>query len=235
MDKDEYLLRTRECLHDPEGKIWSDDELAGMLHRAAEAYSRDSGMYRGRFRFMTSHDGSFRLPDDFVSFVAAWNSKGFQISAIGTDELSRFYGDYSAVEGDAEFCYEDFGDIGRMRLCPNPHRKQGVKCYYPASYGLVPLSGYGVPVHSQDYGIPVSVHRFRACGDAVYSRKERLEKIHDHAAIVYHAAYQAYTVDSEFQDTGKANFFLSQYRRRVARFGQIMANASGIRNGGRYY
>lgn len=235
MTEKEYLLRIREYLHDPGGKIWSDDELSKMLVQAAETYSKDTGIFRGKFHFMVNSDGVCMVPKNFLALVAGWNSLGSHIEAIPASELSRFYGNFSVVEGDAEYCYEDFGDIGKMRLCPNPYAKQDVKYYQPASFGLIPFSGYGIPAYGQDYGIPLVVNKFTPCGDAVYIRTEEFEKIPDYMALIYHVVYQAYTIDSDFQNTNKADLYYSQYKRRIAHFGQIKAMVSSVKNGGRYY
>lgn len=235
MTEKEYLLRIREYLHDPEGKIWNDDELTKMLVQSAKTYSKDTGIFRGRFSIMVNSEGSFRLPKDFVAFVAGWNPNGKHINAIPVTEVSRYYGDFSSVEGDAEFCYEDFEDIGKARLCPNPYAKQDVKNYQPDSFGLIPLSGYGIPLHGQEYGLPTVIYKFNSCGDAVYIRTEEFERIPDYIALIYHVVYQAYTIDSDFQNTNKADLYYSQYKRRIAHFGQIKAMVSSVKNGGRYY
>jgi len=236
MTEQEYLLRIREYLHDPEGKIWDDDELTKMLVQAAETYSKDTGIFRGRLLFMVNSDGVCMVPKNFLALVAGWNSLGSHIEAIPASELSRFYGNFSVVEGEAEFCYEDLDSIGEMRLCPNPHKTQDARYYYPnSSFGIPSISSYGIPAYGQDYGIPLVVNKFTPCGDAVYIRAEEFEKIPDYMALIYHVVYQAYTIDSDFQNGSKGALYHSQYKRRIARFGQMKASVSSVKNGGKYY
>ena len=109
----ELIRRIREYLHDPEGKIWNDAELADMIDRAAENYSADTGIFRGHFNFVVDADGGCSLPKNYIGFVSGWTEKGYHIENVSVGELNRFYSNYIATEGDAEFVFEDLDDIER--------------------------------------------------------------------------------------------------------------------------
>lgn len=235
MIEQDYLFRIREYLHDPEGKNWNDEELRTMLHQAADTYSRDTGIFRGIFHFMVNKDGVCKLPKNFISFVAGWNALGNHIEAVPVSELARFYGDYSTVEGEAQFCYEELGNIGEMRLCPNPYKKTNLKSYYPVSFGMIPFSNYGTPRNGESYGIPQIIHKFKSPGNAVYIRTEEFDKIPDYMALIYYTVYQAFTAESDFYNASKADMYYSQYQMRIARFGQIKTSVTSIRRGGKFY
>ena len=76
----ELIYRIREYLHDPDGKIWDDSELAEMIDRAAENYSSDTGIFRGHFNFVVDSDGGCNLPKNYIGFVAGWNDKGYHMA-----------------------------------------------------------------------------------------------------------------------------------------------------------
>ena len=232
----ELKRRIREYLHDPEGKIWDDDELAGRIERAAENYSSDTGMFRGHSLFVVDEDGGWSLPKNYISFVAGWNEKGYHIDNVSAGELKRFYPNYTATEGDAEFVFEDLDDIGRVRFCPNPFKQQNSTIYVPYyPYGLAAAPSYGIPAKAEDYGIPLKIKKFTKVGDVVYVRKERAENIPDYMALVYHVLYQAYNVDSDFSSPEKAALFKAQYRNRIARFCQMKSGNSSIRKRVKFY
>ena len=236
MQTAEYIKLIRAFLHDPDGKVFDDDELTGMLNTAAEAYCKDTGLYRGTFSFLVNEDGTGKAPDDYIEFVAGWNQEGRHIEMISSDELREQYGPYLSVKGTAQFIYEDFDSIGGFRLCPNPYDFQNLVLYVPASpYGIMIFSGYGTPAVRDGYGIPIAMRKHDSVGDASYVRSVGAEQIHDYMAVAYHAAYQAYTIDSDFQDLNKAQLYYSQYRGRVARTAQITHTSPRIRREGKFY
>lgn len=232
----ELIYRIREYLHDPDGKIWDDSELAEMIDRAAENYSSDTGIFRGHFNFVVDSDGGCNLPKNYIGFVAGWNDKGYHIENISVGELNRFYEQYTATDGDAEFVFEDLDDIGRFRFCPNPFKRQNITVYVPYyPYGIPAAPSYGIPTRTEDYGIPLKVCKFTKAGDVVFIRSERAENIPDYMALVYHVLYQAYNVDSDFSSPEKASLYNTQYRNRIARFGQMKSGNSSIRKRGKFY
>ena len=62
-----------------------------------------------------------------------------------------------------------------------------------------------------------------------------IERIQDYMALVYHAVYQAYTIDSDFQDENKARLFYFQYRQRVARVGNVLRSTPRARSEGKFF
>ena len=105
--------------------------------------------------------------------------------------------------------------------------------YYP--YGIPAAPSYGIPTRTEDYGIPLKVCKFTKAGDVVFIRSERAENIPDYMALVYHVLYQAYNVDSDFSSPEKASLYNTQYRNRIARFGQMKSGNSSIRKRGKFY
>lgn len=236
MQTGEYIKIIRAFLHDPDGKVFDDAELTDMLETAAREYCKDTALYRGTFSFIVDENGACKVPDDYLEFVAGWNEDGRHIEAISTDELREQYGPYLSIKGTANFIFEDFDSIGGLRLCPNPYDLQHIDLYVPASpYGIMLFSGYGTPRTRSGYGIPVLIREYDNIGDASYVRAVDAEHIHDYMALVYHAVYQAYTIDSDFQDLNKAQLYFSQYRGRVARTGQITHTFPRVRREGKFF
>lgn len=236
METAELIHRIREYLHDPEGKIWEDSELSEMLDRAAECYSADTGIFRGNFNIMVDSEGVCKLPKNYLSFVAGWNGKGIHIDGISAGELSRFYSQFTTTDGEAEFVYEDLDTIGHFRFCPNPFLRQNITVftsYYP--YGMPSIPAYGIPTRTEDYGIPLVIRKFVKAGDVVFVRKESPENIPDYMALIYHVLYQAYNVDSDFNSPEKSSLYNTQYRNRIARFGQMKPGNSSVRKRGKFY
>ena len=236
MQTSEYIELIRAFLHDPEGKVFDDAELTNMLEDAAHEYCKDTALYRGTFSFLVDENGTCKAPEDYLEFVAGWNQDGRHVEAISTDELREQYGPYLQVKGTANFIFEDFENIGYLRLCPNPYDLQHLVLYVPANpYGIMLFSGYGTPRTRGGYGIPVIIREHDNIGDASYVRSVAPESVHDYMALVYHAVYQAYGIDSDFQDLDKAQLYYSQYRGRVAKTGQIMQSYSRVRQEGKFF
>ena len=98
MKQTEYLARIREFLHDPEGKIWTNEELSDMLASAADTYCEDTGIFRGNFNFLVDASGVFQLPPAYLALVAAWNDNGTvitQTESAGYDVITS--DEYAAV------------------------------------------------------------------------------------------------------------------------------------------
>ncbi len=236
MLRTELIRKIRDWLRDAKGVVWKDSELSAMLDRAAEAWSADTGAYKGRFNIVVSVDGSCELPANYVAFLAGWNVKTQRIEAMSSAELARRHGDYSVRSGLPEYVYEELDSSGRLRFSPNPYEKQSIRVLAPCyPYGIPVLPAYGIPVNTVDYGIPKEIYRFTNVGDVVYIRTESPEKISDPLALVYHVLGQAYDVDSDFADSRKALFFQSQYRARAARFGQVRSANAGARKRGNFF
>ena len=236
MNERDYIRTIRAFLHDPEGKVFDDAELLKMLETAASTYCKDTALYRGAFSFFVDADGIGKLPDDYVEFVSAWSGEGYQIESISVSELADIYGNYISVQGGARFIYEDLDDIGKYRLCPNPFEKENVVSLVSEHpYGITPFPGYGTPVSRRGYGFSTNVRQYQFIGDAAYVRVVPIDRIQDYMALVYHAVYQAYAVDSYFQDENKARLFYSQYRLRVARTGNMLRSTPRIRSEAKFY
>ena len=236
MRRSEYISRIREYLHDPDGKVWSDAELSDMISAAARAYSADTGIYRASSPLAADDDGVCALPENYISFVAGWNRNGEPVEPTTVDDLAWRYGNFSDLRGEVRYVCEDTESLGRIRVCPRPEDGHGTEVYalaYP--YGTVLRACYGIPIHDRDYGIPTVIRRFAACGTAVYVRNEQPENIRDHLAVIFHAAYQAYTMDSDFQDTEKGALYYGQYRRRVSRIGRYFYDSPRVRGGVKFF
>ena len=236
MLRSEYIQKIRLFLRDTKGKIFEDAELLSMLDKAARNYSADTGAYRGKFTFIVSSDRVCTLPGNYLGFLAGWNGDGRHVEPISCNELYRYYGNYSVVSGEPEFVYENIDSIGTFRLCPNPYIQQNLRIYQPYfPYGLVVCANYGIPLWCNDYGIPHKIYRYKNCGEAVYVRLEEAEKISDYMALIYNVLYQAYSVDSEFQNLSKAELYNTQYKKRIARFGQVKNNLATVRRRGKFF
>ena len=236
MTESDYIKTVRAFLHDSEGKVFDDEELLKMLSTAAYTYCKDTALYRGAFHFFVDEKGAGKLPDDYVEILAAWNGEGYHVEPISVSELSCIYGNYISVQGNERFVYEDLDDIGKYRLCPNPYENENVISFVSETpYGITPFPGYGTPISRHGYGFSTDVRQYNFIGDAEYVRVVPIERIQDYMALVYHAVYQAYTIDSYFQDENKARLFYSQYRQRVARIGNILRSTPHIRSEAKFY
>ena len=236
MTAENYLKTIRAFLHDPDGEVFEDSELLKMLDTAARTYCKDTALYRGVFSFFVNDSGVGKLPDDYIEFVAAWNGEGFHVETASADDMSGEYGNYISVKGNPKFIYEELESIGKYHLCPNPYDLQHAVFYVPESqYGIMPFSGYGTPITGNGYGIPVFVRKSDFIGDASYVKYIPFDRIQDYMALVYHAVYQAYTIDSDFQDENKARLFFTQYRGRVARVGNVLRSTPKTRSEAKFY
>lgn len=236
MTEENYLKTIRAFLHDPDGQVFDDSELLKMLDTAAKTYCKDTALYRGAFPFFVNESGIGKLPHDYIELVAAWNDKGFHVEMNSVDGINAEYGDYINVKGDPKYIYEDLESIGGYRLCPNPYDRENVVAFVSDSaYGITPFPGYGTPISNRGYGISADVRQYDFIGDAVYVRSIPFDKIQDYIALVYHAVYQAYTIDSNFQDENKARLFYFQYRQRVARIGNVLRSTPRTRSEAKFY
>lgn len=236
MTEENYLKTIRAFLHDPDGQVFDDSELLKMLDTAARTYCKDTALYRGAFPFFVNESGVGKLPDDYIEFVAGWNDEGLHVEMVSADDLNDEYSNYITVKGHSKFIFEDLESIGEYHLCPNPRDIQNTVVFVSSSpYGITPIAGYGTPISKHSYGIPVDVQQYRFIGDAVYVRAVPADKIQDYMAVVYHAVYQAYTIDSDFQDENKARLFHFQYRQRVARVGNVLRSAPHIRSEAKFF
>ena len=236
MTEENYLKTIRAFLHDPDGEVFNDSELLNMLDTAAKTYCKDTALYRGSFSFFVNDSGVGKLPDDYIEFVASWNGEGFHVEMVSSDDMNDEYGSYLAVKGLPKYIYEDLESIGEYHLCPNPYDLQHVVFYVPESpYGILPFSGYGTPITGNGYGMPVAVRQSDHIGDASYVKSIPFDRIQDYMAVVYHAVYQAYTIDSDFQDENKARLFYTQYRGRVARVGNVLHSVPHTRSEGKFF
>ena len=236
MTEENYLKTIRAFLHDPDGQVFGDSELLKMLDTAAKTYCKDTALYRGNFPFFVNESGIGKLPDDFIEFLAGWNDEGFHIETTSTESLNDEYTNYITVKGHGKYIYEDLESIGQYRLCPNPHDLQNIVVFVSSSaYGITPFPGYGTPISRHGYGISADVRQYEFIGDAAYVRSVPIERIQDYMALVYHAVYQAYTIDSDFQDENKARLFYFQYRQRVARIGNVLRSTPRARSEGKFF
>ena len=236
MKKSQLIEKIRVFLRDTNGKIWSDQELSSFFDNAADAYSADTECFRSQFFFCVNADGICKLPENYLKFLAAWNDNGQKILSISVREIQRFLPDYTSVKGRPDFLYEEMDRIGTIRFSPNPYERQKVAEYSVAGYGIPDhAKTYGIPDHGRSYGIPSSIRIFQKAGDLIYIRRENAENIRDYMALIYHALYQAYNNDSDFHDAEKAEFYKTQYQRRIARFGQMKPANISIRKHRKFY
>jgi len=236
MQKDEYIKIIRGFLHDPQGKVFDNDELETMLKTAADTYCKDTALYRGVFSLYVDSEAVGKLPDDYIEFVAGWNGDGFHLECADVDYLRTQYGHYLAVEGHARFIYEDLDNIGQYRICPNPYKFENLVLYIPENpYGVMLFESYGTAKARKGYGIPVSIAKFDNIGDVAYVKTVSYEAVQDYMALIYHAVYQAYTIDSDFQDADKARLFFIQYRGRVARVGNVIRSVPHVRREANFF
>jgi len=236
MTEENYLKTIRAFLHDPDGQVFDDSELLTMLDTAAKTYCKDTALYRGSFSFFVNENGTGKLPEDYIDFVAGWNRDGFHVEMASSDVLNGEYGNYLTVKGISKYIYEDLENIGEYHLCPNPYDLQNAVFFVPQSpNGILPFPTYGTPITGNGYGIPVFVRQSEHIGDATYVKTIPFDRIHDYIAVVYHAVYQAYTIDSDFRDEAKARLFYTQYRGRVARVGNVMRSMPKTRSEAKFY
>ena len=92
-----------------------------------------------------------------------------------------------------------------------------------------------MPTQTEEYGVPVRFCRYHATSDEQYIRLGIKEDIFDYTAVIWHAAYQAYNMDSDFQNTSLAEMYLTQYRQRVRRAVAVGNNYPRIDRGGRFF
>ena len=217
----EYLSRIRRYLYDPEGDVWSDDELLLLLDEAVRCFCADTGLYRGNVTILTDCSGRAKMPRNYISLVACWNPER-EIKPVSVTALNAERGDYSVAEGMADYAYEDLDSEGTLGFCPNPHRLQHVRVRHPwSAYGIPNLPRYGIPAETETYGIPRIIYRYIPAGDVVYIRVEELEQIADYMSVIYHVLYQAYLSDGDFQDESRAQGYHQIYQSRIARLNQL--------------
>lgn len=217
----EYLSRIRRYLYDPEGEVWSDDELLLLLDEAVRCFCADTGLYRGCISILTDNCGRVKMPRNYISLIAGWNPER-SMKTVSVDVLDCARSDYIIAEGMADYIYEDLDSGGTLRLCPNPNRRQNIRVYKPGGpYGIPVLSGYGIPFKAETYGIPVLICRFISAGDLVYIRVESPERIADYMSIICHVLYQAYLSDGDFQDENRAQGYYQIYKSRIDRLNQL--------------
>lgn len=234
MKLETYLKKIRQHLYDPDGKVWTDDELERMLEEAGRTFCADTGMYRGRISLLADSSGRVRMPRNYISLVAGWNSER-EMKSLSVNALNAERGDYIFAEGMADYIYEDLDSGGTLRLCPNPNGRQDLRVlrpWYP--YGIPNLPGYGIPVNAEDRGIPYQIYHYRPAGDLVYIRVEELERIADYMSIVYHVLYQAYLSDGDFQDESRSQGYYQIYKSRIGRLNQLRTVQS-IRKRSNFY
>ena len=221
MTRSEYLAKIRLYLYDPDGKVWTDAELLQMLDEAVRSFCADSGIYRGRISILTDADGRVKMPGDYISLVAGWNTER-ELQPVSVNALNAERGDYITAEGMADYIYEDLDSGGTLRLCPNPNGLQDVRVLQPwYQYGVPNLPGYGIPVRTDNYGIPVIIYRYRPAGDLVYIRVESLERVADYMSVIYHVLYQAFLSDGDFHDESRSQGFYQIYQSRLGRLNQL--------------
>lgn len=234
MTRSEYLAKIRQYLYDPDGKVWTDDELDRMLDEAVRTFCSDTGMYRGRISLFADTSGRVRMPRNYISLVAGWNPER-ELKTISVNALNAERGDYISAEGMADYIYEDLDSGGTLRLCPNPNGRQDLRVLQPwYPYGIPNLPGYGIPVNVEDRGIPFLIHHYIPAGDLVYIRVEELERIADHMSVIYHVLYQAFLSDGDFQDESRAQGYHQIYKSRIARLNQLRTVQS-IRKRSNFY
>lgn len=236
MKIDKYLERMREFLHDPEGKVWSDDELKDFLNDAAIQYCRDTGSFRSTASIQVDSTGVMKVPADYLEWVAGWNTLDQKIEAVKMDVASQWYGDFMTVKGTPRFVYEDIDSIGSFRLCPIPENSSISITIVVAGQGTPIASDYGIPSNAPSYGVATMFRSTGASvGEMVYVKSESVDKIVDYMAILYLSISMAYDVDSDFQDGGKSSMYYEQYKNRIARFGQIRRGGNPVYRGGRFF
>ena len=221
MKLSEYLAKIRLYLYDPDGKVWTDDELLAMIDEAARCFCADTGLYRGCVSILTDDCGRVKMPGNYIRLLAGWNPE-YRMKTISVTALQAERPDYITAEDMADYIYEDLDDGGTLRVCPNPNRQQNIRAYkmwYP--YGVPVLPRRGVPVKTESYGIPRIIYRFIPAGELVYIRVENLDRIADYMSVIYHVLYQAFLSDGDFQDEKRAQGYYQIYRNRIARLTQL--------------
>lgn len=233
MQREDILKRLRWYLFDVSGAAWTDEELAAMLDRAADAYSFDSGFFRSRFDLLVSEDGQGQFPDSYLSFVAAWNNEGQPIKPATPNELSKYAGNYAEMTGAAQFITGDLSSNGVFRLVPNPAGFSSAVEYDVEPYGVL-IDDWGV-MDDSDYGVCNTLTDFLPAGEVHFVRKGEVEEIKDHTALIYHVLAQAFNADTDFNDPDRASAYFAKYRERISGFVQIRRKAYGRLRGGKFF
>ena len=225
----------REYLHDPDGKVWDEKELTDFLNDAAGQYCRDTGSFRATISIQVDANGVMKAPNDYLEWVAGWNSLDQKIEAVTLDVVADWYGDFMTVKGHPRFIYEDVDSIGSFRLCPIPEGGEGSITIVVIGQGTPVASTYGIP-KAASYGVATKFHGTgSSAGEMVYVKSESVEKIVDYMAIIYLSISMAYDVDSDFQDNRKSAMYYEQYKNRIARFGQIRRGGNQVLGGGHFF
>lgn len=235
MKLEEMVKILRRYSGDTEGKIWSDAELSDFLLDAVKAYSTDTGCFRRVFSFYPDADGKYKFPEDYLYFITGWNSDGNKIEAMNRREVLRYYPERDQKDGEAEYIYSDMDTPLGFRLCPNPAERQHSEEIEGAEdYGVVLTDDYGT-AYEEEYGVLRRLIRFDFRGDVLYCREGKAEEVIDYMALIYHGCVSAFSADTDFADSDKANWFRERYRERSARFRQARHGLTGKPRGGVYY
>lgn len=238
MKRAEYLKVIREHLHDPEGKVWSDEELDRLLDAAAEAYSSDTRMFRAAAKiFPTESEFERNTPENHLAFYAGWNGRGMPLKLTTERELMAEDAEYGVRRSDCEeYVYEPRGTIGRLCFYPALSADACISYHPDFPYGVVHcFSGRGLPSGSTEYGIPTGVKIYPDYGEYIYIYAGDPEEVPDYRSLVYYVCYEAYLADGEFQNRSRAEFYFSEYRRRVKRYIVRVSGVEKKRRGGCYY
>lgn len=235
MDKFGFLKKLRMFLADPAGKIWGDDELLMYLEEALYKYCKDAQLFTGSFDFYPDAEGKYHYPDDFVSFMTGWNTRGDEITESSASEL--FYRKNCDINrtGEVRYIYNDLESYGSFMLYPVPADKQNRHDITLSAFlGEVVDEGFGVFV-DEEYGTTLSVDIFNFAGTVFYRKTGTFEDIKDHMSVIYCAMSLAYAADSEFGNSDSAAYWNNVYKKRIAFSGNVIHDNSGRGTAVNYY
>lgn len=170
MTEAEVIQESRMWLRDPDGEVWSEDQMRRWVQKAVRKYSEDSGIFHGSVLLFPDALGRCKYPADYIYTLSACNARHELLELISLTELRRFYSDYRTVKGLPQYIYEELNEPGYCRLCPNPGAVYTQESAYPVwesgeidHYGIG-LDRYGVSLNPERYGELYYHFRHETCG-----------------------------------------------------------------------
>lgn len=247
-NRKDIIEKARLYLNDPDGRMWSDEELDAMLSDVVGEYSNDVNGRTSFLPVMTDAEGRGKYPECFVKFVVGYRKDGVPLAIATADEVDDLLdekGESGYMETLMDGCYD--ASSNEIRVSTEPcHRSVDICAIYEETgnneeYFVAPFSGskidryplygiedlYGIPTQlyglawGSGYGLVCECGVFDAPADIVFVRDMNLSEISDGIAIVYGLVAMALSKDTEFKDSNKAGFYRSQYEYRVAAFNKM--------------
>lgn len=228
MDVAGIVNLVRRHLNDMDGAVFSDEELARFVRKAAEEYSEDSKAFRGEAPFAVGDDGGGGYSAGCLGVLRAFDEYGHAVLATSSHRAAFFRGDYRSSPGrPVQVMYDDQDGDGGYRLSPVPEQ-DSVEHYDETGYGI--FTQYYGGVFGYSYGIVFAWRQIEDIGGYQFIRSAAPEEVQDHLALVYHAVAQALNADTDLaRGEGSVQLYKGLYadrlgsRRGVARHDALTA------------